>query len=95
MRRRTPAPRGVNYASGAGAVATATLATQPFKQPITRLQDFDDRARGHVSPGNLRHSLMHIGIEWLVQGDHGGDAESAEDSISCDSTMATPRASGP
>ena len=49
-------------------------------QPITRLQDFDHRARGHIGPGYLRHRLMHIGIEWLVQGDHGGDAESAEDS---------------
>ena len=52
----------------------------PLMQPITRLQDLDDRARGHVGPGNLRHRLMHMGIERLVQGDQRGDAESAEDS---------------
>ena len=48
-------------------------------QTITRFEDFDHGARGHVVPGLLTHGLVHVGVERLVQSVHGGDAEAFED----------------
>ena len=81
MRRGTDASRRVNYASGAGAVATATLAgAGPVHADGSQVAGLRRSCPAARRSGDLQHRLMHIGIEWLVQGDHGDDAESAEDS---------------